>query len=186
LTADWFNDLQENICRVIEAAGIELAKGDYTQLSSALVALSASAVPAGTMAPFAASTPPAGWLKCNGAAISRATYGALFAKIGTTWGAGDGSTTFNLPDLRGEFLRYWDDGRGVDAGRAFGSSQADAFKSHSHSTNWQMSDENGAITDRMGSGGATLESVYFTRSTEATGGPETRPRNVAVLAVIKF
>lgn len=184
LTAYWFNDVQENLCHVIEAAGIELAKGNYTQLYDALVALSASAVPAGTMAPFAANTPPSGWLKCNGAAISRTTYAALFAKIGTTWGAGNGTTTFNVPDLRGEFLRYWDDGRGVDAGRAFASSQAEDFKSHTHDV------PEGAVAlgspQLYSSGDDYTPNVFRYSTSGATGGSETRPRNVAVLAMIKY
>lgn len=184
LTADWFNDVQENLCHVIEAAGIELAKGNYTQLYDALVALSASAVPAGTMAPFAANTPPSGWLKCNGAAISRTTYAALFAKIGTTWGAGNGTTTFNVPDLRGEFLRYWDDGRGVDAGRAFASSQAEDFKSHTHDV---PEGQTTLGTPQLYSSGDDYTGTVFRYSTSgATGGTETRPRNVAVLAMIKY
>ena len=73
---------------------------------------------------FAMTTPPAGWLKADGAAVSRTTYAALFAAIGTTYGIGNGTSTFNLPDLRGEFLRCVDDGKGVDAGRVLGSSQA--------------------------------------------------------------
>ncbi|MCK9131735.1 phage tail protein [Haemophilus influenzae] len=64
----------------------------------------------GEVAFFARTTPPSGWLKANGAAVSRTTYAALFAAIGTTFGAGDGSSTFNLPDLRGEFVRGLDDG----------------------------------------------------------------------------
>lgn len=91
-----------------------------------------TAPPAGAVMPFAQSSAPTGWLKCNGAAVSRTTYATLFAAIGTTYGAGDGSTTFNLPDLRGEFVRGLDDGRGIDAARALGSAQADANKSHSH------------------------------------------------------
>ncbi|QPB08629.1 tail protein [Burkholderia phage Mica] len=79
--------------------------------------------PAGMVMYFAGSAAPAGWLKANGAAISRTAYGALFARIGTTYGAGDGANTFNLPDLRGEFLRGFDDGRGIDPSRAFGSMQ---------------------------------------------------------------
>ncbi|MHA6912986.1 phage tail protein [Ralstonia pseudosolanacearum] len=67
---------------------------------------------------------PAGWLKANGAAVSRATYDRLYAVIGTLFGAGDGANTFNLPDLRGEFLRGWDDGRGIDSGRSLGSWQS--------------------------------------------------------------
>lgn len=89
-------------------------------------------VPPGIAAPFAGTTAPSGWLKCNGAAISRATYAGLFAAIGTTWGAGDGSTTFNLPDWRGEFVRGWDDGRGLDAGRAFASVQGQTIQLHDH------------------------------------------------------
>ena len=75
---------------------------------------------------------PSGYLKANGAAVSRITYSNLFAAIGTTFGAGDGPTTFNLPDLRGEFIRGFDDGRGVDSGRVLGSSQTDAFQGHWH------------------------------------------------------
>lgn len=72
---------------------------------------------------FAMSSAPTGWLKANGAAVSRTTYAALFAKIGTTFGAGDGRTTFNLPDFRGEFIRGWDDGRNIDDSRRLGSWQ---------------------------------------------------------------
>lgn len=89
---------------------------------------------AGMVAAFARNTPPTGWLKANGAAISRTTYAALFAAIGTTFGAGDGSTTFNVPDMRGEFLRGWDDARGADSGRGFGTWQDSDNKSHAHTT----------------------------------------------------
>jgi microcystin-dependent protein len=60
-----------------------------------------SGPPAGAIVAFGGSNVPAGWLRCEGTAVGRAVYPALFAAIGTTWGAGDGSTTFNLPDLRG-------------------------------------------------------------------------------------
>lgn len=89
--------------------------------------------PASEIAYFARSTAPAGWLKANGAAISRTAYADLYAAIGTTYGAGDGFNTFNLPDLRGEFVRGCDDGRGVDGGRTLGSAQAGAIQSHNHS-----------------------------------------------------
>jgi len=139
----------------------------------------------GQVAFCAASTPPQGWLECNGALVSRAAYAALFAVIGTTYGAGDGSTTFKLPDLRGEFIRGWDHGRGVDNGRAFGSAQADAFKSHRHtlaapdggseSTPYEM--WKSPISGQDDSDGAY---------TNYTGGSETRPRNIAMMAVIKY
>lgn len=80
--------------------------------------------PSGLVAPFARLTAPSGWLKANGAAVSRTAYADLFAAIGTVWGSGDGFNTFNLPDARSEFIRGFDDGRGVDAGRVFGSNQA--------------------------------------------------------------
>jgi len=78
------------------------------------------------------TTPPTGWLKCDGSAVNRTTYAPLFAAIGTAYGTGNGSTTFNLPDFRGEFLRGWDDSRGVDTSRVFGSSQSDLVKAHTH------------------------------------------------------
>lgn len=89
--------------------------------------------PSGMVGYFARATPPTGWLKANGAAVSRVAYAALFAAIGTTYGAGNGFDTFNLPDLRGEFLRGWDDGRGIDGGRNFGTVQSGSIQSHDHS-----------------------------------------------------
>lgn len=90
------------------------------------------AVPTGSVHMMATTTAPSGYLKCNGSAISRTTYAALFAIIGTAHGNGDGSSTFNVPDLRGEFVRGWDDGRGIDSGRNFGTSQSDNNKQHNH------------------------------------------------------
>lgn len=139
----------------------------------------------GAVVYFARNTAPTGWLKANGAAVSRTAYAALFSAIGTTFGAGDGFNTFNLPDLRGEFLRGWDDGRGVDAGRTFGSYQADELRSHKHGFDQAGFDNTGVghphrITYDDGApyNGATV-SMF-------TGGAETRPRNRALLACIKF
>jgi microcystin-dependent protein len=88
---------------------------------------------AGSVAAFATTTPPPDWLECNGQAISRTQYARLFARISTTFGQGDGATTFNVPDLRGLVIRGWDHGRGLDSGRSFGSLQGDAFQDHQHS-----------------------------------------------------
>jgi phage-related tail fiber protein len=140
--------------------------------------------PAGTVITVAMNTAPTGYLKANGAAVSRSTYAALFAVIGTTFGAGDGSTTFALPDLRGEFIRGWDDGRGVDSGRAFGSAQSQAIQSHFH---WIQRVDTGTANFAISGGtNGTENTGQEPRRTGSTGGAETRPRNVALLACIKF
>jgi microcystin-dependent protein len=77
----------------------------------------ASGLPAGAVMPYAGGNAPAGWLLCFGQAVSRTAYAALFAAIGTTHGAGDGSTTFNLPDLRGRVVAGQDDMGGTSANR---------------------------------------------------------------------
>ena len=86
----------------------------------------------GSVTPFAMTAPPEGWLICNGEAVSRTTYARLFEKIGTTFGQGDGQTTFNLPDLRGVFIRGWDTDNRFDWEREFGSYQNDQIQSHTH------------------------------------------------------
>jgi microcystin-dependent protein len=90
---------------------------------------------AGLLGFSARPTAPPGWIKCNGAAISRTTYANLFAAIGTTHGAGDGTSTFNLPDYRGLFPRGLDDGKGIDTGRALGSLQDSQNLAHNHGIN---------------------------------------------------
>lgn len=154
-------------------------------LRAAVLALAASVgVVPGTIVAYAGGSVPVGWLECNGSAIPRANTPALFAAIGTTYGPGDGATTFNLPDLRGEFLRGWDHGKGTDPGRSLGSTQADEIKSHTH-------------TLPLDAGGASNqpslidtnnvdEGPYGAPNTGATGGSETRPRNVAVMYIIKI
>lgn len=149
----------------------------------------------GTIAYVGMNSLPAGWLKANGAAVSRGTYAALFLAIGTTYGAGDGSTTFNVPDLRGEFVRSLDDGRGVDSGRGIGTSQSNAMQDHKH---YQGAGEEfptlgsaGGTTWRNNSSTAGAPQLAWTSGAYSTGGGfigqnETRPRNVALLACIKF
>lgn len=127
---------------------------------------------AGMVAAFARNTAPAGWLKANGAAVSRTTYASLFAAIGTTFGAGNGSTTFNLPDMRGEFLRGWDDARGVDSGRTFGSWQDDDNKSHTHTTSTTSDAHTHSWSGTTSSSGAHTHPLRNIASTQedTTGG----------------
>ncbi|ENS2745258.1 tail fiber protein [Escherichia coli] len=145
LDDDYFDMLQEELCSVVEASGASLEKGRHDQLLTALRALllsrknpfgdiksdgtvqtalenlglgEGSALPVGVPVPWPSATPPTGWLKCNGAAFSAEEYPELAKAYPTN----------KLPDLRGEFIRGWDDGRGVDAGRQLLSSQGDAIR----------------------------------------------------------
>ena len=174
-----------------------------------------TAVPSGTVHLFATTTAPSGYLECDGSAVSRTTYADLFAVIGTTWGAGNGSTTFNLPDLRGEFVRGWDNGRGVDSSRSFASSQADANKQHNHTltdpghnhsindpghihqVQYSNSDSGDGVIEESGTGlsgqeptlsattGITINNATTGITIANSGGSEARPRNIAMMYVIK-
>lgn len=158
-----------------------LAGSSPLAVSNGGTGLTTSLVPAGAITHFAMSSVPSGYLECNGAAVSRSTYATLFAAIGTTYGTGDGSTTFNLPELRGEFIRGWDDGRGVDVARTLGSSQSDEFKAHTHSvTALSVLASFGSVEEARGNPDWQLSSA-----TGSAGGSETRPRNVALLVCIK-
>lgn len=151
-------------------------------------------VPPGSLMLFAGTGLPAGYLKANGATVSRTTYAALFLAIGVAYGAGDGSTTFRLPDFRGEFPRGWDDGRGVDAARAFGSAQGDAFQAHTHFRNPSSLVEVGFTERATGhesaqwDGNRTYDYLGNVTGGAATGrtATETRPRNLAVNFFIKY
>ena len=181
--------------RLSPGAADTVLTSDGTDISWA--AAGGGAVPAGTVIYHAANTAPAGFIKANGSAVSRSTYSNLFTAIGTTYGAGDGSTTFNIPDLRGEFMRGWDDSRGIDSGRAFGSAQTDEFKSHDHIGGHARAGGIGYADGRYGvdtaSNGSNKVSASAAGSfalhyakTSATGGTDTRPRNIALLACIKY
>jgi microcystin-dependent protein len=158
-------------------------------------------IPSGAVMNFAMPTAPTGWLKADGSDVSRSTYSSLFSAIGTTFGNGDGSSTFNLPDLRGEFLRGWDDGREIDDGRSFGSFQEDENKQHNHggsvgSVGNHSHNYVGPGTGTRAAGSVFTFAATQTRTTDAggshshsisnDGGVESRPRNIALLACIKI
>jgi len=162
-------------------------------------------VPSGLIAPFAHPAPPDGWLECDGAQVSRTAYANLFAAIGTHWGEGDGVTSFHLPDLRGQFVRGWDHGRGIDSGRAFATIQDSQNKLHNHggftavAGNHSHGYSTPNFTGAAFAGGAIssvtgkIEEVRTTQSGGAhqhqilsEGGAESRPRNVALLYAIKL
>lgn len=157
-------------------------------------------LPVGSVVYVPARTPPAGLLKLNGALLSRTTYARLWAfaqassntateadwagTFSGTFSTGDLSTTFRIPDGRGEFFRGWDDGRGIDASRSIGQVQTDSLKSHTHPYETASSSVTNALV-------TTGNSSFFrtgsaTGTTSATGGGETRPRNLPLLACIKY
>jgi len=179
-------------------------------------------VPSGAVFCVAVASVPTGYLECNGAAVSRTTYAALFAFIGTSYGTGNGSSTFNLPDLRGEFIRGFDNGRGVDSGRSVASPQGSQNDSHNHSVSLTTSTASltgtiNKISETYASGGGSATGV-FTKGSSAQasntpsrvdsspagsvsmdashnhsvsgntanqGGNESRPRNIAMMYIIK-
>ena len=146
--------------------------------------------PLGTVTWLAVSAAPVGYLECNGITVSRTSYPDLFTAIGTTFNTGgESASVFRLPDLRGEFVRGWDHGKGVDSGRAFGSNQADDFKSHTHKsptqgTGLENNTANGYEVPTRDTGYADYD-YGRAAPTDSTGGTETRPRNVALLPCIK-
>ena len=155
---------------------------------------SSSLIPAGTVNWFASDTAPTGFVKANGAELLKTSYSDLYAEIGTTYGetdgnGGTGTSHFRVPDLRGEFIRGWDDGRGIDSGRSFASSQNSDNLAHSHSLYGYASQAN-ATTYNINAytkttnliGQVTLQGD----GTNSIGGTESRPRNIALLACIKY
>jgi microcystin-dependent protein len=143
-----------------------------------------TACPAGVVHYLAATSVPSGMraLVANGAAVSRTTYARLFAAIGTVYGAGDGGSTFNMPDLRGVFVRGLDNGRGIDSGRGLNSLQMSQNLSHTHGIPARSStgSNNGYVED--GDSDGIVRSTF----TFYEGGSEARPTNEALLAVITY
>jgi microcystin-dependent protein len=215
-------DVKDDRSLVVKANGVTIVTGNSTDVTTTVpVVLPAAPTttlqaatkgyvdgltgsPAGIIAPFAGTSAPSGWLACQGQAISRSTYATLFTAIGTTWGSGDGSTTFNLPDLRGVFLR----GTGTNAtgsssgavGPSVGAYAADTYLNHSHAVTdpgHSHSVESfgspglspGGTTYRTGSGSFSASTgnstTGLTVNTSTTGGTETKPKNYGILYIIK-
>ncbi|MBB8428029.1 tail fiber protein [Escherichia coli] len=152
-----------------------------------------SALPVGVPVPWPSATPPTGWLKCNGAAFSAEEYPELAKAYPTN----------KLPDLRGEFIRGWDDGRGVDAGRALLSIQTGMLEKHRHivvandgydtKDEWELATifkktyTQGRGLDASNTGGNLIPSptLHSRGSIGNTGGSETRPRNIAFNYIVR-
>ena len=144
-----------------------------------------SGVPIGSVHYFAASTPPANYLVCDGSALDTGEYASLFNVTQYTFGGSGGN--FNLPDLRGEFIRGWDSGKGTDSGRSFGTFQDHQLQLHSHTELYNTA-SSGQDQAGSGSGDNDCTSARQTSTSGTTGnfGNETRPRNVALLPCIRY
>ena len=179
--------------------------------------------PAGMIGTFAGLNAPTGWLKANGAQVAKEAYPALYAAVGdlyTPAGQSPAAGSFFLPDLRGMFPRFWDDGRGNDAGRTIGSNQGDQLAAHAHggrtseagdhahdssfgegnkhtaAAPYGMSPHRPGNRNAGSSGGIDYDNYAWQTSTDGrhghdfttgvSGGNETRPKNVALLACIKY
>ncbi|HEF0029454.1 TPA: tail fiber protein [Citrobacter freundii] len=200
LRAAAFNAMQEELAHIVESAGLALDINDMTQVLKAIQKLTlsranpfadiksdgaaaistaltnlglgaGSALPVGVPVPWPSVTPPTGWLKCNGAPFSAGEYPEL-AKV---------YPALILPDLRGEFIRGWDDGRGVDPGRALLSSQGGSVEEHSHYYNGTQYATNSAVWSNTSGNGTR----GFAGNTSSYGGSETRPRNVAFNYIVR-
>lgn len=152
-----------------------------------------SALPVGVPVPWPSATPPTGWLKCNGAAFDKVKY----PHLATAYPSG------KLPDLRGEFIRGWDDGRGIDAGRALLSIQTGMLEKHRHivvandgydsKEEWELATifrrayTQGRGLDAADAGGTLIPSptLHTRGSIGNTGGSETRPRNIAFNYIVR-
>lgn len=171
----------------------------HKQLANRTAYLKSRIVPVGTIIALAGSTLPAGYLECDGAALSRATYAALFAVLGTTYNqTADAADKFRVPDLRGEFIRGWDHGRNVDKDRVRGSAQK---ATRVYRRNYFPSGWHNAMYDRDHRASADIDGAIEVISAGITGrsnsvlegvtggkldGVRVRPRNVALMYAIRY
>jgi len=221
---DWFNTIQSELLNIVRAAGLDPDKMDNTQILAALKKLflqrqnpfgdiksdgasavatalanlglgEGSALPVGVPVPWPLATPPAGWLKCNGAAFTAAQY----PKLALAYPA------LTLPDLRGEFIRGWDDGRGVDSGRALLSAQGFAMQNITGSmyartaagtSSSVIGYASGAFSLSIGTGSnlvdvsrndtsSNSDVITLDASRVANTATETRPRNTAFNYIVR-
>ena len=216
------SSLSGNIALTLPSAitnGVFLQTDGSGNLSFSII----EGVPTGSVFAMAVVSVPTGYLECNGAAVSRTTYSALFAIIGTTYGSGNGSSTFNVPELRGEFIRGVDRGRGVDSGRNINDPQGGQNASHNHSISLSGTTSTKSLTGTVkrisegflaqgttsgvftktsdgtnnitGSsspssvGGFSMDAshnhTFSASGTSGSQGSEARPRNIAMLYIIK-
>lgn len=202
--AHWIYKTGESLRRIIVAAGFTPSDSNLNLLLESIQKIAtAYSLPIGSLLVIDGDVVPAGFLKRNGAELSRASYPELWAYAQSIanfttqatidgnpeayagyYGDGNGSTTFTLPDWRGEFWRAWDDGRGVDPGRGIGSWKTDSFRSHRHDIDtMQGSGTPNSVSDNIAASQNTTTSTGH--QSGFTGGTETAPRSIACMALVK-
>lgn len=183
-----------------QALHADRAASAVTAETATAATTAGNGAPPGSVMAFAGTTLPDGWLWCDGKPVSRGTYAALFAAIGTSHGFGDNASTFNVPDYRGRFLRGVDNGSardpdrtsrtamatGGNVGETVGSVQSDAFASHAHTQSWQYYQWGDTNSSGVSRNNGNPAPVFPGATTNPAGGNETRPLNAAVHFIIKY
>lgn len=199
--AYWHYAISEEMRNVIVQAGLTPDYEDLTQFSQAIQSLIISnLLPIGTVLTMGGDIVPNGFFKRNGAEVSRSTYASHWAYVQTVtnlvdqavkdaspeiysgyYGTGDGSTTYTLPDSRGEFPRFWDDGRGVDISRAVGSFQAATVIK-------DRTNNNGVLFLEETENIVSASTPTSNSSVTGSGGSNhsVRPRSTALMAIEKY
>lgn len=202
LTADtvpYANASKQLTSSAVTPTELGYVSGVTSAIQTQINAISATTVPSGQISMYGGSSAPSGYLLCDGSAVSRTTYAALFTAISTTFGVGNGTTTFNVPDIRGIFVR----GAGTHGtltnanGTAFsgtlGTQENDKMQGHAHSGNFPQ--VNGSHVNDVGTGtlygtGSTNSASIGNPSTDGANGTprtgtETNPANISLTYIIK-
>lgn len=187
------NEIQEDaIYELVYSTILNGAAGAWLLLNPTNI----DVIPPGFGGPYFGASAPTGWLICNGATVSRTTYARLFTAIGTIWGAGDGTTTFKIPDGRDDYIR------GASGTLPVGTRQTDSIKGHVHTGTTESSGAHTHTYSRATTGdergGGSSDDISFVNSatsssgahthpftTDSTGGTETRPRGIVANWIIK-
>lgn len=181
------------------AGTVASTAGGFVFPDSTVQTTAGLSIPSGTLVAFAGSSAPSSWLLCYGQAISRTTYSDLFSAIGTIWGNGDGSTTFNVPDLRGRLVAGADNMGGSPAGRLGGGASGGITGSATVGAtggeqNHQLTVSELAAHTHAGSnttvsfgtgGGSSVTTAYIPTTTGSTGG-DAAHNNVQPTAVANW
>lgn len=183
ITADILNAVQEELVNLVLGSGQSLNKADNSQITEAIAIF----LGVGQVSFFATQSPPPGWIKANGSLLLRADYQRLFNIIGTTFNIGGEDTShFRVPDLRGNFIRAYDDGRGVDPQRVFGSLQsASAGKIDVSIQTTTVSGGSIPLLDILHINGHVFNDDLSSQTIDVTPF-DAHPTNIALSAFIKY